>query len=322
MVYAAGIGALYGDDYKVAATFFFAGIAWIVAKALSWEETRGHPNRGSISVLVLILGIVALGASFSWILHRGEEPTVNQPPAPTALIPVSIKWTDPEPINEGTPLSNKQLNAMATVDGKEVGGTYIYNPTVGATLAPGTLTLSVSFTPSDTSKYLPASKTVALIVQPKTRALPHPLHPIATKLSLMDIESSGSFRAGEKIIMTYTIKSNVARPFSAKVFSSSAIGRFFPDDVQRQRQIESELWDREDQNKNFSEYTFQPTMMSVLSMPSLPLRAASADALSSGTAASYYLLVIRDATTNQILIETCAYTNALRSAGSCYTRAK
>jgi hypothetical protein len=69
-IYGAGIGALYGDDYIVAATLFFAGIAWITAKVLSWEETRAQPNRRGISILILLFGVAGFGASAFWISHR------------------------------------------------------------------------------------------------------------------------------------------------------------------------------------------------------------------------------------------------------------
>jgi len=91
LIYGAGIGALYGDDYIVAETLFFAGIAWITAKVLSWEETRIHPNRQGISTLILLLGIGVFTASSFWISHRIEElagrakeghPVVPNPPPP------------------------------------------------------------------------------------------------------------------------------------------------------------------------------------------------------------------------------------------------
>ena len=37
-VYGAGIAAMYGDDYIVAASLYFAGIAWLTSKILAWEE--------------------------------------------------------------------------------------------------------------------------------------------------------------------------------------------------------------------------------------------------------------------------------------------
>jgi hypothetical protein len=71
----------------------------------------------------------------------------------------SITWPDPSPLKYGTPLSNKQLNAKASVP-----GTFVYNPTFGATLPIGTSTLSVTFTPTDEQRYFSNTKTVALVI--------------------------------------------------------------------------------------------------------------------------------------------------------------
>src|SRR5580698_5033164 len=65
-----------------------------------------------------------------------------------ATIVPSLTWTEPSPIDDGTPLTNKQLNATASVEGN-----FVYNPTYGATLAVGTDTLSVTFWPKKAAKY-------------------------------------------------------------------------------------------------------------------------------------------------------------------------
>ncbi len=73
----------------------------------------------------------------------------------------SILWTNPTPIVYGTSLSSIQLNATATAQ-----GTFAYSPSNGATLATGTNTLSVQFTPSDTFDYLGATTTVSMVIAP------------------------------------------------------------------------------------------------------------------------------------------------------------
>src|SRR5579872_1968145 len=70
-IYGAGIAAMYGDDYPVAAVLYFAGIGWLAAKTLSWGETKARGKRAAISVLVLAL--LALTSSGGWILHREES---------------------------------------------------------------------------------------------------------------------------------------------------------------------------------------------------------------------------------------------------------
>ena len=71
----------------------------------------------------------------------------------------AITWTTPAAITYGTPLSSTQLNASTTV-----AGTFVYSPAAGMVLAAGTQTLSVAFTPTDTTDYNSASATVSLTV--------------------------------------------------------------------------------------------------------------------------------------------------------------
>ncbi|MBS0631419.1 MAG: hypothetical protein JSS11_05865 [Verrucomicrobia bacterium] len=72
----------------------------------------------------------------------------------------TITWSPPTAITYGTVLSSTQLNATASV-----AGTFTYSPAAGATLNAGTgQTLSVVFTPTDTTNYNSVSATVALTV--------------------------------------------------------------------------------------------------------------------------------------------------------------
>jgi len=75
----------------------------------------------------------------------------------------TITWNQPAPIVYGTALSATQLNATASVP-----GTFVYNPAAGAILQAGVQTLSVTFTPTDTADYNPATKTVSLTVNKAT----------------------------------------------------------------------------------------------------------------------------------------------------------
>src|SRR5664280_892360 len=71
----------------------------------------------------------------------------------------AIPWAAPAAIAYGTALSAAQLNASSTV-----AGTYVYTPTAGVVLGVGTQTLSVTFTPTDSSDYSTATATVQLTV--------------------------------------------------------------------------------------------------------------------------------------------------------------
>ena len=81
----------------------------------------------------------------------------------TQAAPV-ITWTNPASIIYGTTLSATQLNATASV-----AGSFAYSPAAGSIPAAGTDTLSVTFTPTDTTNYTTATKTVQITV---TQAAP------------------------------------------------------------------------------------------------------------------------------------------------------
>jgi hypothetical protein len=76
----------------------------------------------------------------------------------TQATPV-ITWAPPASITYGTALSATQLNATASVP-----GSFVYTPPAGSIPAAGTDTLSVTFTPTDTTDYTTATKTVSLVV--------------------------------------------------------------------------------------------------------------------------------------------------------------
>jgi hypothetical protein len=78
----------------------------------------------------------------------------------------TITWANPAAITYGTALSATQLNATASV-----AGTFVYTPAAGTVLTAGTQTLSVTFTPTDTTNYTNASATVQLVVNRATPTL-------------------------------------------------------------------------------------------------------------------------------------------------------
>lgn len=84
----------------------------------------------------------------------------------TASVPITvgkgtpvITWAAPSSIKYPTPLSSKQLDATASVP-----GSFAYKPAAGTVLKPGTYTLSVTFTPTDTADYSTATATVPITV--------------------------------------------------------------------------------------------------------------------------------------------------------------
>ena len=75
----------------------------------------------------------------------------------------TITWATPANIVYGTPLSGTQLDASSTV-----AGTFTYTPAAGTILGTGPQTLTVAFTPTDTTDYTSATASVTLTVIPGT----------------------------------------------------------------------------------------------------------------------------------------------------------
>jgi len=74
-----------------------------------------------------------------------------------------VTWATPAPIAYGTALSATQLDATAN----GIPGTFVYTPASGKVLEAGTQSLSVKFTPTDTTDYTTVTgTTVALAVNP------------------------------------------------------------------------------------------------------------------------------------------------------------
>src|SRR3989475_11128732 len=75
-----------------------------------------------------------------------------------------ITWSTPADVSYGTTLSATQLNATANVP-----GSFVYTPATGTVLNAGTgQALKADFTPTNTSNYNTASKTVSINVKKAT----------------------------------------------------------------------------------------------------------------------------------------------------------
>lgn len=78
----------------------------------------------------------------------------------------ALTWTNPADITYGTTLSGTQLNVTATYNSTNVPGTYTYTPAVGTLLNAGSnQVLAVTFTPADTTDFLPTSTNVTINVR-------------------------------------------------------------------------------------------------------------------------------------------------------------
>jgi hypothetical protein len=89
---------------------------------------------------------------------------------PQKVTPV-ITWPTPAPIVYGFGLAGTELNATASYNGAPVAGTFVYTPPIGTVLPVGPNTLSTKFTPTDSTTYTTATKSVTIDILPATAAL-------------------------------------------------------------------------------------------------------------------------------------------------------
>ena len=92
--------------------------------------------------------------------HQWNFAAVEIVAAATVKTTPTITWAAPASITSGTALGGTQLNATASVP-----GTFVYTPPAGTILPVGVAqSLSVTFTPTDTTNYTNATASVAITV--------------------------------------------------------------------------------------------------------------------------------------------------------------
>ncbi|MHB2009210.1 MAG: beta strand repeat-containing protein, partial [Acidobacteriaceae bacterium] len=141
--------------------------------ALSATATSGLPvtfsvlsGPGTVSGSTLTItgaGTVVVAANQTGNAEYSAAPQVTQSVVVNKATP-TISWAPPAAITYGTALSGTQLNATSG----GVAGTFAYSPASGTVLGAGTQTLSVTFTPTDSTDYNPASGTTSLTVNKAT----------------------------------------------------------------------------------------------------------------------------------------------------------
>ena len=148
-------GALTGDWEPDGRTADPWSVTAGSTRASTLDSFNGVPAAGEWQLFVADLESGGANTLVEWGLEigGGAYPT--------------IAWANPADIVYGTALGGSQLNATATYNSETVVGTYAYTPAAGSFLGAGNgQTLSVTFTPGDTGKYLPVTKTVAINVTP------------------------------------------------------------------------------------------------------------------------------------------------------------
>jgi hypothetical protein len=139
------------------------GTATGVAQQTATANVPGSFFYTQPSGVVLKVGTYPLGVAFT-----PTDTTDYAPVSAYAYLTVikatpTVTWAAPAAITYGTALSATQLNATASVP-----GTFSYSPAAGTVLSAGTQTLSVTFTPTDTTDYNPVTTTVPLTVNQAT----------------------------------------------------------------------------------------------------------------------------------------------------------
>jgi hypothetical protein len=137
-----------------------AGTALSSLQLDATASVQGIFTYGPAAGTVLPVGTQALVVTFTPTdtTHYNVAGAIVMLTVNAAPIATKVTWNQPAPISYGTALWGAQLNASANVP-----GTFVYNPAAGTILAPGTQTLSVTFTPTNAA-YAVQTATVPLVV--------------------------------------------------------------------------------------------------------------------------------------------------------------
>ena len=132
----------------------------------------------TLTIPAVMAGNYTVTANFNGNTPYGPSSTTGSftvSPAPSVL-----QWNTPNPIATSVPLSSTQLNATACVP-----GTFTYTPSVGTNLGVGKYQpLSVSFVPTDSVDYLPATAKTSIDVKANPVPYLNPLLPSAVTPAL------------------------------------------------------------------------------------------------------------------------------------------
>lgn len=127
----------------------------------------GALQGGSAAFTTSALSVGAHTITATWAGSSNYNPATSNAITQTVSMGApGISWATPAAISYGTALSATQLDATATI-----AGTFSYNPAAGTVLSAGSRTLSVTFSPTDTTDYKTATATVPLQVNQITPAI-------------------------------------------------------------------------------------------------------------------------------------------------------
>jgi Bacterial Ig-like domain (group 3)/FG-GAP-like repeat/Abnormal spindle-like microcephaly-assoc'd, ASPM-SPD-2-Hydin len=163
----ASMGTILTNTSGVSLTITSIGVTGTNSGDFGETNNCGASVAGSgtctINVTFSPTAIGSRSATITITDNAGDSPeSVPVSGAATQGTPV-ITWATPAAITYGTALSGAQLDATASV-----AGSFVYSPVSGTVLTVGAQSLSVTFTPSDTTDYTSASGMVTLTVNKAT----------------------------------------------------------------------------------------------------------------------------------------------------------
>jgi len=180
----------------------------------SVATTLNIPGANSNGVYIVIpsgalaLGTDTLTASYtSTSVYYGNATGSTTIIVTTPKLVPTITWTAPVAIGYGTALGATQLNATASV-----AGTFAYSPAAGTVLTGGQHTLTVVFTPTDTTDYSSALASVTLTVN---RAAPVVYWPAPATVRVGTVLGATQLNATANVPGSFTYN-----PAAGTVFSS------------------------------------------------------------------------------------------------------
>jgi hypothetical protein len=125
---------------------------------ITFSVVSGPATVSSSTLTITGAGTVVVAANQAGNANYSAATQVTQSIVVSQATP-AIAWTTPAAISYGTALGATQLDASSTV-----AGTFAYSPAAGAVPGAGSQTLSVTFTPTNTTNYATATAHVTLAV--------------------------------------------------------------------------------------------------------------------------------------------------------------
>jgi Glycosyl hydrolases family 28/Bacterial Ig-like domain (group 3)/MBG domain (YGX type) len=153
---------VYGQTITLSATVTGASVTPAGTVVFTVDSTTYSATLSSGAASVQVNGLTAgshtLSAAYTSTNGYASSSSSTTTFTVAQATPV-VTWPAPSPITYPTALSAAQLDATASVP-----GTFTYNPASGTVLNAGTQTLSLLFTPADSTDYTSVSKSVPLVV--------------------------------------------------------------------------------------------------------------------------------------------------------------